>query len=166
MAGAPTWTLCAAHPKIDLRVSTTTKQSQISSPSMWTLRSAMAMGIGRGLDSGGPRCGTARAGLQPRNSSWPQSHDAGIRPPEASAASFGRLDHLVEVVRSRRRRASARRGPVLNQASMLIDAAVDGQGVALARTTLADRTCCMAASWCQSMWPSRSRTHIGSFTRN
>jgi LysR family glycine cleavage system transcriptional activator len=31
----------------------------------------------------------------------------------------------------------ARRGPVLNQASMLIDAAVDGQGVALARTTLA-----------------------------
>ena len=33
--------------------------------------------------------------------------------------------------------ASARSGPVLNQASMLIDAAIDGQGVALARTTLA-----------------------------
>jgi LysR family transcriptional regulator, glycine cleavage system transcriptional activator len=33
--------------------------------------------------------------------------------------------------------ASTRHGPVLNQASMLIDAAVDGQGVALARTTLA-----------------------------
>jgi len=29
------------------------------------------------------------------------------------------------------------RGPILNRASMLIDAAVDGQGVALARTTLA-----------------------------
>ena len=29
------------------------------------------------------------------------------------------------------------RGPMLNRASMLIDAAVDGQGVALARTTLA-----------------------------
>jgi LysR family glycine cleavage system transcriptional activator len=28
-------------------------------------------------------------------------------------------------------------GPVLNRASMVIDAAVDGQGVALARTTLA-----------------------------
>ena len=28
-------------------------------------------------------------------------------------------------------------GPILNRASMLIDAAVDGQGVALARTTLA-----------------------------
>jgi LysR family transcriptional regulator, glycine cleavage system transcriptional activator len=28
-------------------------------------------------------------------------------------------------------------GPVLNQASMLIDAAVDGQRIALARTTLA-----------------------------
>jgi len=28
-------------------------------------------------------------------------------------------------------------GPVLNRASMLIDAAADGQGVALARTTLA-----------------------------
>jgi LysR family glycine cleavage system transcriptional activator len=33
--------------------------------------------------------------------------------------------------------ASPRVGPALNQASMLIDAAVDGQGVALARTTLA-----------------------------
>jgi LysR family glycine cleavage system transcriptional activator len=33
--------------------------------------------------------------------------------------------------------ASARRGPEFNQASMLIDAAIDGQGVALARTTLA-----------------------------
>ena len=33
--------------------------------------------------------------------------------------------------------APARREPALNQASMLIDAAVDGQGVALARTTLA-----------------------------
>jgi len=31
------------------------------------------------------------------------------------------------------------RGPVLNQASMAIDAAVDGQGVALARTALAAR---------------------------
>jgi LysR family glycine cleavage system transcriptional activator len=29
------------------------------------------------------------------------------------------------------------RGPVLNRASMLIDAAVDGQGIALARTALA-----------------------------
>jgi LysR family glycine cleavage system transcriptional activator len=35
--------------------------------------------------------------------------------------------------------ASPRGGPVLNQASMLIDAAIDGQGVALARTTLAAR---------------------------
>lgn len=33
--------------------------------------------------------------------------------------------------------AKARHGPVLNRASMLIDAAVDGQGVALARTSLA-----------------------------
>jgi len=29
------------------------------------------------------------------------------------------------------------RGPILGQASMLIDAAIDGQGIALARTTLA-----------------------------
>src|SRR5258707_15846384 len=29
------------------------------------------------------------------------------------------------------------RGPILNQASMAIDAAVDGQGIALARTALA-----------------------------
>ena len=33
--------------------------------------------------------------------------------------------------------AKTRHGPVLNRASMLIDAAVDGQGVALARTSLA-----------------------------
>lgn len=33
--------------------------------------------------------------------------------------------------------ADVSRGPVLNRASMLIDAAVDGQGIALARTTLA-----------------------------
>ena len=33
--------------------------------------------------------------------------------------------------------ADLTRGPVLNQASMIIDAAVDGQGVALARTGLA-----------------------------
>jgi len=33
--------------------------------------------------------------------------------------------------------AEARSGPVLNRASMLIDAAIDGQGVALARTALA-----------------------------
>jgi LysR family transcriptional regulator, glycine cleavage system transcriptional activator len=33
--------------------------------------------------------------------------------------------------------ANLAKGPVLNRASMLIDAAIDGQGVALARTTLA-----------------------------
>jgi LysR family glycine cleavage system transcriptional activator len=33
--------------------------------------------------------------------------------------------------------ADISRGPALNRASMLIDAAVDGQGIALARTTLA-----------------------------
>lgn len=33
--------------------------------------------------------------------------------------------------------AEASQGPVLNRASMVIDAAVDGQGIALARTTLA-----------------------------
>jgi LysR family glycine cleavage system transcriptional activator len=33
--------------------------------------------------------------------------------------------------------ADLSRGPVMNRASMLIDAAVDGQGIALARTALA-----------------------------
>jgi LysR family glycine cleavage system transcriptional activator len=33
--------------------------------------------------------------------------------------------------------AAATHGPVLNRASMVIDAAIDGQGIALARTTLA-----------------------------
>ena len=33
--------------------------------------------------------------------------------------------------------AELSRGPIMNRASMVIDAAVDGQGVALARTTLA-----------------------------
>ena len=35
--------------------------------------------------------------------------------------------------------ASVTHGPVLNRASMVIDAAIDGQGIALARTTLAAR---------------------------
>src|SRR6202007_223105 len=34
-------------------------------------------------------------------------------------------------------RAAVGPGPVLNRASMLIDAAIDGQGIALARTALA-----------------------------
>ena len=34
-------------------------------------------------------------------------------------------------------KATVRPGPVLNRASMLIDAAIDGQGIALARTALA-----------------------------
>ena len=34
-------------------------------------------------------------------------------------------------------KASVGPGPVLNRASMLIDAAIDGQGIALARTALA-----------------------------
>jgi LysR family glycine cleavage system transcriptional activator len=33
--------------------------------------------------------------------------------------------------------AESSQGPVLNRASMVLDAAVDGQGIALARTTLA-----------------------------
>ena len=33
--------------------------------------------------------------------------------------------------------AEVTHGPVLNRASMVIDAAIDGQGIALARTTLA-----------------------------
>ena len=33
--------------------------------------------------------------------------------------------------------AAATHGPVLNRASMVIDAAINGQGIALARTTLA-----------------------------
>ena len=46
-----------------------------------------------------------------------------------------RLDELAMWRRYRQRRCY--HGPVLNRASMVIDAAINGQGIALARTTLA-----------------------------
>jgi LysR family transcriptional regulator, glycine cleavage system transcriptional activator len=63
--------------------------------------------------------GAAHIGLHRGNtltSNRSRSHDL-----QSSAASIDRVGH----------------GPVLNRASMVIDAAINGQGVALARTTLA-----------------------------
>lgn len=61
--------------------------------------------------------------------------------------------------------ADVTHGPVLNRASMVIDAAINGQGIALARTTLAAWDL-ITVGW---RWLSRSRCHcrspIGSFAR-
>ena len=51
-------------------------------------------------------------------------------------------------------------GPILNHASMLIDAAIDGQGIALARTMLA-----ASDLIARLVRPFRSETHTGSFAR-
>jgi len=55
-----------------------------------------------------------------------------------SAIAFERPERLVEMAGSGRRIGEGLlHGPILNHASMLIDAAIDGQGIALARTALA-----------------------------
>jgi LysR family glycine cleavage system transcriptional activator len=91
---------------------------------------------------GGSRCGrpwpgTARAVLQPKLLSGrnriTQASDL-LQLPLLRLDGWTTWSKWFEAAGAS---ASARRGPVLNQASMLIDAAVDGQGVALARTTLA-----------------------------
>src|SRR5215208_1468296 len=56
-------------------------------------------------------------------------------------------------------------GPVLNRASMVIDAAVAGQGVALARTTLAASTSSTGVSCGPSTPRCVCRKATGSFAR-
>jgi LysR family glycine cleavage system transcriptional activator len=56
-------------------------------------------------------------------------------------------------------------GPILNHASMLIDAAIDGQGIALARTSLPRTTSSLGIWFGHSERRCRSKTPIGSCAR-
>src|ERR1700730_8447586 len=76
--------------------------------------------------------------MQPGPPAQPTRHSQSGRRTAVSLTAFGRPQRLVEMARSGGRigrRALA--WPDLNHASMLIDAAIDGQGIALARTALA-----------------------------
>jgi LysR family transcriptional regulator, glycine cleavage system transcriptional activator len=127
--------VAAAHPKIDLRVSTTTKQVELIADHV-DLAIRHGDGHWAGLDAV-PLC--------------PERLVPVCSPKLLTGAKITEASDLLELPLLRLDgwttwskwfeaagiSAPARRGPVLNQASMLIDAAVDGQGVALARTTLA-----------------------------
>ena len=126
----------AAYPEIDLRVSTTTKQVDLIAEHVDL---AIRHGDGHwvGLDAV-PLCAER---LVPVCS--PKLLSGRERVTQASdllKLPLLRLDGWSTWARwfeAAGISAPAQRGPVLNQASMLIDAAVDGQGVALARTMLA-----------------------------
>ena len=92
-----------------------------------------------GARRGAALFGAALSGLQPEADDRPQSPAPADRPPAgcpccisttgATGAGGSRPPAWPD--------AEVLHGPVLNRASMVIDAAIDGQGVALARTTLA-----------------------------
>jgi len=126
----------AAYPEIDLRVSTTTKQVDLIAEHV-DLAIRHGDGHWLGLDAV-PLCAER---LVPVCS--PKLLSGRERVTQASdllKLPLLRLDGWSTWARwfeAAGISAPAQRGPVLNQASMLIDAAVDGQGVALARTMLA-----------------------------
>jgi LysR family glycine cleavage system transcriptional activator len=126
----------AAHPQIDLRVSSTTRQIDLVAE-----RVDLAIRHGDGHWAGLDAIPLCAERLVPVCS--PKLLSGRNRITQASdllKLPLLRLDGWTtwsKWFEAAGVSAAPRRGPVLNQASMLIDAAVDGQGVALARTTLA-----------------------------
>jgi LysR family transcriptional regulator, glycine cleavage system transcriptional activator len=126
----------AAYPEIDLRVSTTTKQVDLIAEHV-----DLAIRHGDGHWEGLDAIALCQERLVPVCS--PRLLTGGNRITQASdllKLPLLRLDGWTtwsKWFEAAGVSAPARRGPVLNHASMLIDAAADGQGVALARTTLA-----------------------------
>jgi LysR family glycine cleavage system transcriptional activator len=126
----------AAYPEIDLRVATTTKQVDLIAEHV-----DLAIRHGNGHWAGLDAIALCQERLVPVCS--PKLLSGGNRISQASDllkhpllrldgwATWSKWFAAAGVA------APARKGPVLNQASMLIDAAAEGQGVALARTTLA-----------------------------
>ena len=155
----------AAYAEIDLRVSTTTKQVDLIAE-----RVDLAIRHGDGHWAGLDAVALCRERLVPVCS--PKLLSGRNRIAKASdllKLPLLRLDGWTtwsKWFEAAGVSAPARRGPVLNQASMLIDAAADGQGWRSPARRLRDGIYCMAASSCQSMWRSRSITPIGSSTRN
>jgi LysR family transcriptional regulator, glycine cleavage system transcriptional activator len=126
----------AAYPEIDLRVSSTTKQVDLITEQVdlavrhgdghWAGLDAVALGPERLVPVCSPQ-------LLSTHKHIAQASDL-LTYPLLRLDGWTTWSRLFEAGGVS---ASPRNGPVLNQASMLIDAAIDGQGIALARTTLA-----------------------------
>jgi LysR family transcriptional regulator, glycine cleavage system transcriptional activator len=126
----------AAYPEIDLRVSTTDRQVDLIAEHV-----DLAIRHGDGHWAGLDAIALCQERLVPVCSPKLLSGGNGIsQASDLLKHPLLRLDGWVTWSKwfaAAGVAAPARRGPVLNQASMLIDAAAEGQGVALARTTLA-----------------------------
>ncbi len=126
----------AAHPMIDLHVSTTTKHVDLIAEYVdlairhgdghWPGLEAVALCSERLVPICSPKLLSGRNRIT-------QASDL-LKHPLLRLDGWATWSRWFEAAGVS---TPARRGPVLNQASMLIDAAVDGQGIALARTTLA-----------------------------
>ncbi len=124
-----------AHPKIDLRVSTTNKKVDLIAEHV-----DLAIRHGDGHWPGLDAVALCQERLVAVCSPKFLSGNRITRASDLLGLPLLRLDGWSTWSRwfeAAGNSAPPRRGPVLNQASMLIDAAVEGQGVALARTTLA-----------------------------
>jgi len=125
----------AAYSEIDLRVSTTTKQVDLIADQV-----DLAIRHGNGQWTGLDAVALCPERLVPVCSPKLLSGNRKTKPADLLKLPLLRLDGWTtwsKWFEAAGVSASARRGPALNQASMLIDAAINGQGVALARTTLA-----------------------------
>lgn len=128
--------LTEAYPEIDLRVSTTSKPVDLISEQV-----DLAIRHGDGHWPGLDAVALCQERLVPVCSPKLLSGDSRIsQASDLLKLPLLRLDDWTtwsKWFEAAGVATPARHGPVLNQASMLIDAAVDAQGVALARTTLA-----------------------------
>jgi LysR family transcriptional regulator, glycine cleavage system transcriptional activator len=126
----------AVHPEIDLRVASTTKQVDLIAEQV-----DLAVRHGDGHWAGLDAVALCPERLVPVCSpKLLSTHDHIAQASDLLTYPLLRLDGWTTWCKwfeAAGVSASPRGGPVLNQASMLIDAAIDGQGVALARTTLA-----------------------------
>ncbi len=127
-----------AHPEIDLRVSATLHHVDFAREEV-DLAVRHGDGNWPGLDAGAAEQRAAVCGLQPQAAVRPaQARQAG-RHPEAPADPSRQPRGLEQMAARRRRRTTptSATGRCSTASSMVIDAAINGQGVALARTTLA-----------------------------
>jgi LysR family transcriptional regulator, glycine cleavage system transcriptional activator len=126
----------AAYPEIDLRVSTTTRQVDLIAERVdlairhgdghWAGLEAIRLGQERLVPVCSPKLLSGRNRIS-------QASDL-LKHPLLRLDGWATWSKWFEAAGVA---APAQRGLALNQASMLIDAAAEGQGVALARTTLA-----------------------------
>jgi LysR family glycine cleavage system transcriptional activator len=126
-----------AHPEVDLRISATLQHIDFAAEDV-----DVAVRHGDGSWQGLSMTRLYEEELQPVCAPTLLSGGHGLRAPaDLAHHTLLHLDHRQDWSKwldaAGVEDADLTRGPVLNQASMVIDAAVDGQGVALARTGLA-----------------------------